>query len=310
MENYTSLLVVVNPQSDEQPALSRALEIARSNQADIKLFLAIYDFSYEMTTMLSSDEREAMRKGVVAQQQQWIESLLASLGDTGSSISVKVVWHNRPYEAIIKEAIEAQHDLIIKSTHAHDKLKSVIFTPTDWHLIRKAPMPVLLVKEHDWPENGAIIAAINAGTEDEDHISLNRAITATALNMAEQLQSHVHIVNAYPGTPVNIAIEIPDFDPQSYNEAVKEHHEKETLTHAQQYGITPDMCHVAEGLAEDVIPELAEQLDAELVILGSVGRTGISAALIGNTAEHIIDSLNCDVLALKPAGFVSPVKAD
>jgi universal stress protein E len=45
-----------------------------------------------------------------------------------------------------------------------------------------------------------------------------------------------------------------------------------------------------------------------LVVLGTVGRQGISAALIGNTAEHVIDKLNCDVLAIKPDGFVSPVK--
>ena len=62
------------------------------------------------------------------------------------------------------------------------------------------------------------------------------------------------------------------------------------------------------GLPEDIIPKHAQQLDAELVVLGTVGRQGISAALIGNTAEHVIDKLNCDVLAIKPYGFVSPVK--
>ncbi|HBY41917.1 MAG TPA: universal stress protein UspE, partial [Alteromonas sp.] len=44
------------------------------------------------------------------------------------------------------------------------------------------------------------------------------------------------------------------------------------------------------------------------VIIGTVGRVGISAALIGNTAEHVIDELNCDVLAIKPDGFESPVR--
>jgi universal stress protein E len=60
-------------------------------------------------------------------------------------------------------------------------------------------------------------------------------------------------------------------------------------------------------LPEKVIPQVAKDIDAELVIIGTVGRVGISAALIGNTAEHVIDELNCDVLALKPDGFVSPL---
>jgi universal stress protein E len=46
------------------------------------------------------------------------------------------------------------------------------------------------------------------------------------------------------------------------------------------------------------------------VVIGTVGRTGLSAALVGNTAEHVIDSLDCDVLALKPDGYVSPLAKD
>ena len=56
-----------------------------------------------------------------------------------------------------------------------------------------------------------------------------------------------------------------------------------------------------------MIPDLAKRLDAELVVLGTKGRTGFSAALLGNTAEHVLERLNCDVLAIKPADFKSPV---
>jgi len=43
------------------------------------------------------------------------------------------------------------------------------------------------------------------------------------------------------------------------------------------------------------------------VVIGTIGRTGLSAAFIGNTAEHVIDRLHCDLLAVKPDGFTSPV---
>ena len=51
----------------------------------------------------------------------------------------------------------------------------------------------------------------------------------------------------------------------------------------------------------------AKELDVGLVILGTTGRTGLSAVFIGNTAENVIDKINCDVLALKPEGFISPL---
>jgi universal stress protein E len=196
---------------------------------------------------------------------------------------------------------------VVKATKKHDDLASVIFTPTDWHLMRKCPRPVLLVKEHDWPEGGEIIAAVNVGSEDDEHAALNDKLTLIANDYASLLKGSVNLVNSYPSTPLNIAIEVPEFDPDTYHYAVKNHHLKEMRSHALKYGIPENKCVVREGLPEKVIPQVAKTLDAELVVIGTVGRVGISAALIGNTAEHVIDELNCDVLAIKPDGFVSPL---
>lgn len=307
--NYQKILAVIEPDVEQQKSLTRAIELASICGASITAFLTIYDFSYEMTTMLSMDERENMRQAVIDDRTDWLVNLVSeNFSQNNISIDVKIVWHNRPYESIIYEVIEQGYDLIIKGTKQHDSLKSVIFTPTDWHIMRKAPVPVLLVKEHDWPKGGQIIAAINAGVDDAEHISLNEEITKQALHFATLLLSNVHMVNAYPGTPANIVIEIPEFDPQKYDESAKTHHETAMRLHSKKHHISPDRCHVDIGMPEDVIPKYAKELDAELVVIGTVGRLGISAALIGNTAEHVIDKLNCDVLAIKPEGFVSPVK--
>lgn len=261
-----------------------------------------------MTSILSSQEREAMRQGVIDQRLAWIQDLLAAYSHLQLSIDTQVIWHNRPFESIINHAIAGHYDLIVKGTHAHDKLKAVIFTPTDWHLMRKAPVPVLMVKERDWPAAGKILCAVNVATEDTDHQMLNGKIIEHAKDLALKFAAEVHLVNGYPGTPVNLAIELPDFDAQTYNNTIRIQHEDRVSYLANAYGIDSNHCHVKEGLPEDVIPDLAAQLDAELVILGTVGRTGFSAALIGNTAEHVIDSINCDLLAIKPDGYKSPLE--
>lgn len=49
-----------------------------------------------------------------------------------------------------------------------------------------------------------------------------------------------------------------------------------------------------------LIPHTAHELQAALTIIGTVARTGISGALIGNTAEVVLDALESDVLVLKP----------
>ena len=306
MNTIKKILAVIDPSKEEQIALNRSFELARKSGGQITAFLSIYDFSYEMTTMLSREERDAMRDAVINDRKEWIASLIDKQ-DANINVDTLVVWHNRPFESIVETVLDQDYDIVIKGTHQHDTLKSVIFTPTDWHLIRKCPVPLLLVKDHEWPAGGQILAAVNASSEEETHQTLNHTILHDAGFLAELIEGNLNLVNAYPGTPVNIAIEIPEFDAGQYTQSVKEHHVKATHKLAEKYQIPTSQCHIKEGLPEDVLPQVANQLDAELVVMGTVGRTGISAALIGNTAEHVIDSLNCDVLALKPDGYKSPL---
>jgi universal stress protein E len=307
MQKYKKILAVIDPTTEDQKALKRAVELAKKTQGTITAFLTIFDLSYEMTTMLSGQERDAMRQSVINDRVQWLNSMIKDLPYDDIEINCQVIWHNRPFEQIILQVIEHQFDIVIKGTHQHDKLKSVIFTPTDWHILRKCPCPVLLVKDHNWPKKGNIVTALNIGSDEPEHQSLNNKLTVEAKNLTSVIDANLHLVNSFPGTPVNISIEIPEFNANEYNHSMLKHHQEAMKAHADKFEIPQSNTHIKEGLPEDVIQSLALQLDAELVVLGTIGRTGISAALIGNTAEHVIDRLNCDVLAIKPEGYISPL---
>lgn len=308
MSCVAKILVVLDPNTIEQKALNRALHLARISGAKVTLMLSIYDFSYEMTTMLAASERDAMRTSLLNDRRVWVSDLLEDYDTQGLNIDIQVVWHNRPFEAIIETAVHGGHDIIVKATHPREGLASLFFTPTDWHLLRKAPCLVLLVKEHQWPQGGKVLAAIHTTGEHDHHRTLNTRITDTAVQFAQCLDAEVHLVNAYPGAPITIAAEIPEFDSSNYREAIAANHQQALHEHARPFAIAEHALHVEEGLPEQVIPTLAEQLDAELVVLGTIGRTGFTAALLGNTAEHVIERINCDLLAVKPEGFQSPVK--
>jgi nucleotide-binding universal stress UspA family protein len=64
---------------------------------------------------------------------------------------------------------------------------------------------------------------------------------------------------------------------------------------------------VIKGQAKYVIPEFTKNLGAELIIMGTVGRSGIPGYIIGNTAETILNSISCSVLAVKPKDFICPI---
>ena len=68
--------------------------------------------------------------------------------------------------------------------------------------------------------------------------------------------------------------------------------------------------HLLKGDPADVIAGFAKAGRVDLIVMGTVARTGIGGLLIGNTAETILQRVDCSVLAVKPAGFISPVGLD
>ncbi|MCK8232092.1 universal stress protein, partial [Erwinia amylovora] len=87
-------------------------------------------------------------------------------------------------------------------------------------------------------------------------------------------------------------------DPDVYKEAIRGHQLLAKKALRQPFSIDEKFTHVEKGLPEDVIPELAERLDSGVVVLGTIGRTGLSAAFLGNTAEKVKDNLSCYLLAI------------
>src|SRR5690606_18206256 len=149
------------------------------------------------TTMLAADERGAMRQSLITDREVWIRDNVQRLQQTpGLTVAAasKGVWHNRSIEAVVRAGRWGDSHLIMKATHVHDGLQNLIFTPTDWHLLRKAHCPVLLVKDHDWAPRGKILAAVHVGGEDEAHHDLNRRIVEHAQRIAQQTQAQVHLV--------------------------------------------------------------------------------------------------------------------
>jgi universal stress protein E len=298
MFNCSRILVVFDPYHEKQPAFDRACFLANKMDASILLVSCIYDETYDMTNFLTTDQRADMKSALLNGQTKAMQSYVGKCGD--AQVDIKAVWHKSLHRGLIDVASHEHCDLIVKSCKVHNKLAHKLFTPNDWNLLRYSSVNVLMVKEHDWPENGNIVSAISVDTNDKVHNLLSERVTQISCDLAELVSAKVHLANTYAGAPVHVAIEVPSFNAQVYNRDVQEKHEREVKAIAKQHDLPQEHVHIGEGLPEDMIPAVCEKLDAELLVLGSVGRRGMSAALLGNTAEHIIDKVNCDTLVIKP----------
>ena len=88
-----------------------------------------------------------------------------------------------------------------------------------------------------------------------------------------------------------------------------EHHLDDLLIE-HGMGIGSPNVHFLQGDPASVIPEYVDKKDNAVLVIGTVARGGISGLLLGNTAEQILSRVNCSILAVKPEGFVSPIRID
>ncbi|OBW90701.1 universal stress protein UspE [Gallibacterium salpingitidis] len=309
--HFNNILVVIDPENQKQAALERALHLIKqqnsSQPVTLTAFLAIYNLSYAVSVTHSSAEREEMIAAIIEDKKVWLNELLKSYSLEGIQLKIQIVWESNEADAIEKEIVKHHHDLVVKFTHQEDDLSALIFTPTDWQLLRKSSCPILMVKDGDWQHQRRILVAVNVSDDEPYHDAFNKQLVGLSMSLAQSLdRGNIHLVTAYPTAPVGITMDLPEFSVPDYGNSIRGQHLINMKALRQHFGIDEDHTHVYEGLPEEVIPKVAQDIGAELVVLGTIGRTGLSAVLLGNTAEHVISHLNCNLLAIKPAKNIPP----
>jgi universal stress protein E len=263
MENLT-ILAVFDPVRKEQPALNRAIAVAESMEASVHLFACIY-------TQVS-DKLDIT--ACIAKQKEELESISQIFTEKGIKITTEVDWDKDWYQGVVRAAIRENVDVVFKSTYKHSVSQRFLNRTSDWELIRKCPCPVLLVKESSKQGIKKILAAVDLRRGKDDYEKLNeKIINATKMYRND---SDVHFISAFQES-----INYPD-----RNELIK------------RCGVESKNIHIKRGSPEDVIVENAKSLEANMVVVGSSGRTGLAAAIHGNTAEKILDHLDCDILSM------------
>lgn len=124
--------------------------------------------------------------------------------------------------------------------------------------------------------------------------SIQVAEKAKALTAADGTLHMIHVVEplsfAYGGDiPMNFS---------TIQDEIQKQAESQMINLAARYGVPENHQHIAMGRAENEIHALADELKADVVVIGSHGRHGI-ALLLGSTANGVVHGANCDVLAVR-----------
>lgn len=278
MQAIHSILVVMDPQHPEGLALKRAKLIAGVTQSHLHLLVC---------------DKKGDHSGYLAEQQ-------AVLQQEGFSVSIQQSWHEGLYQTIIAVQQAEGCGLVVKQHVPDNPLKKALLTPEDWKLLRYCPGPVLMVKTDNPWTGGVILAAVDVGNSDSEHRTLHSGIVSHGYNIASLAKGTLHVISAHPSPMLSAAD--PTFQ---LKETIEARYREQCKAFQAEYDISDERLHVEEGPADVLIPYTAQKLAAVVTVVGTVARTGLSGALIGNTAEVVLDALESDVLVLKPDEIIA-----
>ena len=308
-----NILVVVDPTSDDQPAVERGAELARKLGWSLELLICHYEPGLAAVGLLGTIKPEELRELALARQVGLLNALARKYGDDELKISTKAVWDTPLYEGIIREALRRQPRLVMKDTHYHSAISRTLLTNTDWHLIRDCPMPLWLVKS-DRMASPTVLAAVDPLHEHDKPAALDGRILAEAKTFAELLGGELHVFHGYDTAPALASISggpigspagpLPVAD---IIENMDKEHRTALLELTRQHDIPQERVHLEQGAVVATLCSTASELTAGVVVMGAVSRSLIQRATIGSLAEQALDRLPCDVLIVKNKGFESEV---
>jgi len=316
MKRFSNILFVAESHVDDPVVFNQAITLASNNQAQITVVGVVDSLDVpKASAHTASDLLDAM----IRQRQEQLETLVLSGSESAPKMETKILV-GKPFIEIIREVIGHQRDLVIKSVGNIKDMRQQLFSSTDKKLLRKCPCPVWLIKSTEQQGYREILVGLDYEPENPENEALNLQILEMASSLALSESSQLHVVHAWyfphesflrsprvgnTEAEVGAMVEEEESKRRRWLSNIVEKGCAAQGREAASY-LDPQL-HLAKGNAQIVVPQLAKELGAKLVVMGTVGRTGIPGYIMGNTAETILSRVDCSVLTVKPRGFISPV---
>jgi len=311
MKRFKNILYVSGSESDEGTALARAAALARANDARLTA-LAVVEALPPRTRLPGIElTTDRLQDALVDDSTRRLRQLIAAV-DAGLSIEVKVV-AGTPFLEVIREVLCNARDLVIKCAEAAGMVGR-LFGSDDMHLLRKCPCPVWLCKPNAGGRYRRILAAVDVEQyyppgELETRQALNLMLLelAASLSKAESAELHLAYVWSAIGEGVMRGTWLwpPTEQLDAYLAAERQRHaqalesllgELKASSEARGQPMPEPVRHLPKGSARSELPELARRIEADLVVLGTLGRTGVPGLFIGNTAEAVLHQVDCSAI--------------
>jgi nucleotide-binding universal stress UspA family protein len=311
MDRFKSILVTASPGHLEPRTLHAAVDLADANDARLTVSDVVRPLPGWRRTINVEGRVINVESAMMNERAERLSRMVHNTGareDTDVTVTV-----GESFIEVIRKVIRDQHDLVMVGEPAAETPCVPQLSSGVMHLLRKCPAPVWVMRP-SLTRKCRILALVDPDPDDPVRNGLNDLVMELATSLAEREQGELHVGHAwtlageatlrsssYVGLPGSIVDVMVDETMSMRRQ------ELESL--ASRHSTGPDCSiHLVPGEPGDALPRLAAELNIGLIVMGTVGRTGLRGLIMGNTAETILRSVRCSVIAVKPEGFLTPVK--
>lgn len=281
------ILAVISEWDTGPRVLERARFLAAQLHAELALLRPVQSQVGEWHRYLPPGDFAPLRDAIMAAERERFET--ARGADPG-----EVLWCERAYRVVVEQAESQGANLIVMEASRHGLLENIIHRADDWHLLREAPCPVLLLPRTPRPLT-SVVAAVDALAEGPEQELLAERVLDAASAFARAQQVPLRVVTVMPDPAMIYAS--PMAVPLS-TDVIGELNERARGAQQallQRIGLSADEQRIETGRVEDVLAELAAD---GLLVIGSVANRGLKGLVLGNTAERILYHMTTEMLVV------------
>ena len=203
-----------------------------------------------------------------------------------------------PPAAVIVEKAERYHaDLIVVGSHGHSGMRELVLGGVATQVVRHAHCPVLIARPH--PRTGRVLCATDFSDPAQPAVQAaavearRRGARLTLMHVVDMAMATAGLMTMGFG---GVVYTLPRSQREDIERAVKEKLQQALAG----VGLEGDAL-VHEGSPAVAIVQAADELDAELVVMGTIGLTGLRRLTLGSVAEPVARTAPCPVLVVRQA---------
>ncbi len=259
------ILVVVEPTQDTHIALERAIITSRLRpvKPTLHLFLGVDEETNDLKA----------RNPNLIRDDKWLENLIKPIKDENLEFTYHFSWSIEWDESLLNCADQLKPDSILIPDYEAG-LRRAMFSDSKWNIMRHANCSVMICRPGASGHRKKVLAAVNIQKDDNKYRELNEKILDRSSLIAKLYDAELFVVNAYP---------------DSLNYPNREWIMKRT-------GLPSKNVHAREGSPAEVISDYANEIGADVVVIGTMARSGARSLMRGNTSEKVLSRITQDVV--------------